>query len=273
MNQTILITGASSGIGKAAAKHFQAKGWNVVATMRNPGQEQELTKLDNMLVTRLDVEEPESITAAVAEALGRFGQIDVLVNNAGYGSFGVLEATSSEKIRRQFAVNVFGLLDTTKAIVPHFRTRKQGVIVNISSVGGKVGFPLGTLYHGTKFAVEGLSEALSYEMEAIGVHVKIVEPGAILTDFAGRSLDFNNDESLPEYQAVVGKMLTVFGALGSAASPAERVAEVIYQAATDGTNQLRYIAGPDAEQLITARQNSDEATFLESIRSQFGLTS
>jgi NAD(P)-dependent dehydrogenase (short-subunit alcohol dehydrogenase family) len=219
------------------------------------------------LVTRLDVLDGESITTAVAEALARFGQLDVLVNNAGYGSFDVLEVTPSEKIRRQFAVNVFGLLDITKAIVPHFRARKQGVIVNISSVGGKVGFPLGTLYHATKFAVEGLSEALSYEMEAIGVKVKTVEPGAILTDFAGRSLDFNNDETLGEYQDIAGKVLAVFGALMSATSPPLLVAEVIYRAATDGTNQLRYIAGPDAEQLITARKSSDEATFLESVQS------
>jgi NAD(P)-dependent dehydrogenase (short-subunit alcohol dehydrogenase family) len=272
MNRTIFITGTSSGIGRATAVYFQAKGWNVVATMRNPGQEQELSKLDHVLVTRLDVLEPESITSAVAEALARFGQIDVLVNNAGYGAFGVLEAMSSEKIRRQFAVNVLGLLDTTKALVPHFRARKQGVIINISSVGGKVGFPLGTLYHGTKFAVEGLSEALSHEMEVIGVQVKIVEPGGVLTDF-GRSLDFANDESLTEYQAVVGKILAAFSTIAAAGSPPELVAEVIYQAATDGTNQLRYIAGPDAEQFIAARKSSDDATFLAGIRSQFGVTS
>jgi short-subunit dehydrogenase len=109
-----------------------------------------------------------------------------------------------EKIRRQFDVNVIGLLETTKAVLPHFRANKEGIIINISSIGGKITFPLGTLYHGTKFAVEGRSEALSFEMEAIGVKVKIVEPGAIRTDFAGRSSDFNNDESMAEYQDIVG---------------------------------------------------------------------
>lgn len=271
MNKTIFITGASSGIGKAAARHFQAKGWNVAATMRNPGQEQELTQLKNVLVTRLDVQEPASITTAVAEALARFGQIDVMLNNAGYGAYGVLEATPTEKIRRQFEVNVFGLLDTTKAVLPHFRERKQGVIINISSVGGKVAFPLGTLYHGTKFAVEGLSEALSFELQAIGVTVKIVEPGGVLTDFFGRSIDFTNDDTLQEYQGVVSKSLAAFGAMGAAGSKPELIAEVIYQAATDGTNQLRYIAGPDAEQLIAARKDSDDATFLDALRKQFGL--
>src|SRR5262249_56616762 len=110
-------------------------------------------------------------------------------------------------------VNVIGLLETTKAVLPHFRANKEGVIINISSIGGKITFPLGTLYHGSKFAVEGLSEALSFEMEAIGVKVKIVEPGAIKTDFAGRSFDFNNDERLAEYQGMVGKLLGALGPL------------------------------------------------------------
>src|SRR5262245_7714164 len=165
MSKTILITGASSGIGKATAKYFQKKGWNVVATMRRPEKEQELTALDRVLVVRLDVQDPASIVSAVKAAIERFGKIDVLLNNAGYGAYGPLEATPMEKIRRQFDVNVIGLLETTKALLPQFRANRDGVIVNISSIGGRITFPLGTLYHGTKFAVEGLSEALSWEME------------------------------------------------------------------------------------------------------------
>jgi NAD(P)-dependent dehydrogenase (short-subunit alcohol dehydrogenase family) len=271
MSKTILITGASSGIGKATAKYFQQKGWNVIATMRSPEKESELTALDNVLVTRLDVQDLASVTSAVESGIQKFGKIDVLLNNAGYGSYGVLEATPMGKIRRQFDVNVIGLLATTQAVLPHFRANKEGVIINISSMGGKVTFPLGSLYHGSKFAVEGLSEALSFEMEAIGVKVKIVEPGIIKTDFGGRSLDFNNDENMTEYQGVVGKLMTAMAPQAAAGSEPEMVAQVIYQAATDATDQLRYIAGPDAEQIIASRKTADDAAFLGGIKGQFRL--
>jgi len=271
LKKTIFITGASSGIGKATAKYFQHRSWNVIATMRSPQTEKDLTKLDNVLVTRLDVQDPGSITAAVKAGIDKFGKIDVLLNNAGYGSYGVLEATPMEKIRRQFDVNVIGLLETTKAVLPHFRANKEGVIINISSMGGKITFPLGTLYHGSKFAVEGLSEALSFEMEAIGVKVKIVEPGAIRTDFAGRSFDFNYDESLAEYQGIVGKLFAAFGPLLERGSEPEVVAEVIYKAATDETDQLRYTAGADAQQIVANRKASDDATFLQGMKTQLGL--
>jgi short-subunit dehydrogenase len=239
--------------------------------MRSPEKETELTKLDNVLVARLDVLDHGSITEAVEAGIQKFGKIDVLLNNAGYGAYGVLEATPVEKIRRQFDVNVIGLLATTQAVLPHFRANKEGVIVNISSMGGKVTFPLGSLYHGTKFAVEGLSEALIYELAAIGVKVKIVEPGMIKTDFGGRSLDFSNDDSMSEYQEVVGKLMTAMEPLAAAGSEPEVVAEVIYRAATDGTDQLRYTAGPDAEQIVASRKAADDATFLKGIKDQFGL--
>ncbi|THB64027.1 MAG: SDR family oxidoreductase [Desulfovibrio sp.] len=271
MNKTILITGASSGIGKATAKLFQAKGWNVIATMRTPEKETELTQLDNIFVTRLDVLDSGSITSAVAQGIDKFGKIDVLLNNAGYGAYGLLEATPMEKIERQFGVNVFGLLETTKAILPHFRANKSGVIVNISSIGGKMTFPLGTLYHGTKFAVEGLSEALHFELEAIGVKVKIVEPGMIKTDFGGRSFDFSNDTTLTEYQAMVEKLMAAFGAAAHGGSSPDVVAEVILQAATDGTDQLRYTAGEDAKVFMANRKAADDATFIQGVKAQMGL--
>lgn len=268
---TILITGASSGIGKATARYFQAQGWNVVATMRTPENETELTGLDNVLVTRLDVLDSASITDAVAQGIERFGRIDVLLNNAGYGAYGVLEATSMEKVRRQFDVNVIGLIETTKAVTAHFRAAGGGTIINVSSVGGKVTFPLGSLYHGTKFAVEGISEALGYEMEAIGVRVKLVEPGAIKTDFSGRSFDFNNDESLEAYQGVVGRLFASMEGLMEHAADASMVAEVIYRAATDESPRVRYIAGADAEQFIDLRKNVDDETFIAGIKERFGL--
>lgn len=198
MKKTILITGASSGLGKETAKLFQQKGWNVIASMRNPENGTELTALENVLVTRLDVLDLGSIESTVNEGIQRFGKIDVLLNNAGYGAYGPLESCPREKIIRQFNTNVIGLLDVTKALLPHFRNNKSGMIINISSIGGKMTFPLGVLYHGTKFAVEGISESLKYELEQFGGKIKIVEPGAIATDFIGRSLDVNNDETLTE---------------------------------------------------------------------------
>lgn len=272
MNRSILITGASSGIGKASARYFQARGWNVIATMRNPEQETELNRLERVLVTRLDVQDVASIDTALAAGLARFGTVDVLLNNAGYGAYGPLEATPLTKIRRQFEVNVIGLLATTQALVPHFRARRQGTIINISSIGGKITFPLGTLYHGSKFAVEGLSEALHYELAPLGVRVKLVEPGMVKTDFAGRSFDFSHDPALTDYQPVVQSLLAALGPMAEAASPPESVAEVIYQAATDDTARLRYEAGDDARQLLAARRASDDETFLAGIKAQFGLS-
>jgi len=271
MNQAILITGASSGLGKDAAKLFQTKGWNVIATMRNPESETELTQLDNVLVTKLDVLDLESIENAVAEGLSKFGKIDVLVNNAGYGAYGPLESFPREKIIRQFNTNVIGLLDVTKALLPHFRGNKGGVIINISSVGGKMAFPLGSLYHGTKFAVEGISESLNYEVEQFGGKVKIVEPGAIATDFAGRSLDFVNDKNLVEYQPLVGKVIAGMPALYQNAYSGTDIAQVLYEAATDGKDKLRYTAGEDAKVMVVIRKQADDEAFIGGLKAQFGL--
>lgn len=271
MSKTILITGASSGIGKATAKLFQEKGWNVVATMRTPEKETELTTLDNVLVTRLDVLDQDSITKAVQLGIEKFGKIDVLVNNAGYAVYGLLEATPREKITRQFDVNVIGLLDVTKAMLPHFRQNKDGILINISSVGGKMTFPLFSLYNGTKFAVEGISEALSLELQAINCKVKIIEPGIIKTDFAGRSIDMSNDESLTEYQELIGKVFKSMESLAEHASEPIVVAKVIYEAATDGTDKLRYTAGEDARMMVANRKELDDKTFIQGIKEQFGI--
>lgn len=271
MNKTILITGASSGIGKETAKLFQAKGWNVIATMRNPENETELKQLDNVLVSKLDVLDLDSIKTAFEKGVEKFGSVDVLLNNAGYGAYGPLEAFSREKIVRQFNTNVIGLLDVTKTILPHFRQNKKGIIINISSIGGKITFPLGSLYHGTKFAVEGISESLNYEVEQFGGQVKIVEPGMIATDFGGRSFDFSNDENTVEYQNIVNALMTAMPTMAQNASPASVVAKVIFEAATDGKNQLRYTAGEDAKILIANRKQYDDATFIGGIKSQFGL--
>lgn len=154
MPQTIFITGASTGIGRAAALHFRDKGWNVAATMRNPAEHADLAA-EKVLTCALDVTQPATIRPAMEQALKAFGHIDVLVNNAGYGTFGPFEAATDEQIERQYATNVTGLMYVTRAFLPHFRERRSGTIINISSVGGRATFPLFSLYHGTKWAVEG----------------------------------------------------------------------------------------------------------------------
>ncbi|AVF38123.1 SDR family oxidoreductase [Rahnella sikkimica] len=269
MTPSVLITGTSSGLGRAAALHFQAQGWNVVATMRAPEREAELTQRDRMLVTRLDVQDVDSIHAAVSAGLARFGRIDALINNAGYGAYGPLEATPFETIRRQFDVNVLGLMATTQALLPHFRANRSGIIVNVSSMGGRMAFPLGTLYHGTKFAVEGLSESLHYELAPLGIRVKVVEPGGMKTDFGGRSLDFSNDVTMEEYQLLIASVLGKLGPMMEKGSLPEDVASIIYAAATDGTDQLRYEAGADAVQILAHRRATDDATFFAGMAALF----
>jgi NAD(P)-dependent dehydrogenase (short-subunit alcohol dehydrogenase family) len=270
MTKTVLITGTSSGIGRATAIHFQKQGWNVIATMRSPEKETELGTLENVLVTRLDVTDISSIEAAVQAGIACFGRINALVNNAGFGAYGPLEATDLEKIRREFDTNVIGGLATTKAVLPHLRKNRAGVIVNISSVGGRFAYPLGTLYHGSKFAVEGYSEALSYEAAAVGVRVKIIEPGMVNTRF-GEAVEFSNDPSLSEYQDLTHKLQVGFQKAQENSSSPEDVAKVVYEAATDGTDQLRYQAGKDAKAVIAARENQDDATFQAGLRNEFGL--
>jgi len=275
MPQTILITGASSGIGKETAKLFAARDWNVIATMHRPETETETELADraNVLVTRLDVTDAASIAAAVSLGIETFGQIDVLLNNAGYGAYGPLEAFPMDRIRRQFDTNVIGLIETTKEVLPHMRAKGEGTIVNVSSIGGQMTFPLGALYHGTKFAVEGISEALHYELEAAGIKVKIVEPGMIATDFGGRSFDFVNDEKMTEYQPVVKALFGVWGSddVTSRASQPSVVADVIWEAVTDGSGTLRYRAGADAVELLNNRKALDDATFIGGLKAQLGL--
>jgi NAD(P)-dependent dehydrogenase (short-subunit alcohol dehydrogenase family) len=273
MTRTAFITGASTGIGRATAQRFQAEGWNVAATMRSPQDGAALADLPGVLVTRLDVTDSSSISAAVAEARAAFGGIDVLVNNAGFGAYGPLEVTDMEVIRRQFDTNVIGLLEVTQAVLPTLREQHSGVIVNISSVGGRMAFPLGSLYHGSKYAVEGLSEALTYELGPFGVTVKIIEPGRVDTDFGGRSFVLSTGPEGSAYQGVIGAVFEGFTARqGQDHASAEEVATVIYDAATDGTRQLRYIVGEDAVATLSARAAMDDVAFLDMMRGNFGLT-
>lgn len=248
--KTILITGASSGIGRATALHFAQRGWNVAATMRNPASDQALEGIPNLKKYALDVTRSESIQQALAQAIGDFGHIDVLVNNAGYGALGIFEKSNAEAIRRQFETNVFGLMEVCRAILPHFRMRNSGTIINISSVGGRVTFPLYSVYHGTKWAVEGFSESLQYEVKAWNICVKLVEPGAIKTDFYDRSQDLFQQPGFEAYDRYETATFAATQKAGADAPGPEVVARKIWQAAHDSSYKLRYPAGPSAAAVI-----------------------
>ncbi|PJZ59303.1 SDR family oxidoreductase [Leptospira barantonii] len=251
--KTVLITGSSSGIGKAAAKYFQAKGWNVIATMRSPEKDQDLKNLPNLLCTKLDVTKPDTIEKAIGEGIKTFGEIDVLVNNAGYGLVGPFEGASKEQIQRQFDTNVFGAMDVIQKILPHFRSNKKGLIINVASMGGRITFPLYSLYHSTKWALEGFTESLQYELSPFGIRVKLIEPGAIATDFIGRSSDSTSDQAPGEYKKFSD---AVFKNMEDAmmTSRSETVAKVIFKAAKSSSKRLRYVVGMDAKALLGLRK-------------------
>lgn len=251
MAQTILITGASTGIGKAAAELFFDRGWNVVATMRTPRNER---KDARWLELPLDVTDAASIENAKKHALEKFGRIDVVVNNAGYGLVGTFESMGEDKISRQFETNVFGLMRVSRAFLPHLRANGSGVIVNVASMGGRLAFPFYSVYHASKWAVDGFSESLQFELSATGVRVKLVEPGAIKTDFYDRSADFTHDAQLSEYNDIVDVGIRRMNAMGAKGASPSIVAETIWRAATDGSRKLRYPVGTDAKSLLLIRR-------------------
>ncbi|QKJ28841.1 SDR family oxidoreductase [Mucilaginibacter mali] len=270
MKKTVLITGASSGFGKSAAKLFYNNGWNVIATMRSPEKETELSPLDGLLLTRLDVTDKASIQSAISAGIEKFGQIDVLVNNAGYGAMGALEAASEEQIKQQFDVNLFGVIAVTQAVLPILRRQKSGIIINVSSVGGRVTFPFSSLYHATKFAMEGLTESMQYELNPLGIQLKIVEPGGYKTEFAGRSMDLFGANGMEDYKPSFDRFITMLDHWPMSENIGE-VAEAIYEAATDGTEKLRYPVGHDAAQLLQNRQQTDDVSFKKQMAAQTGI--
>jgi NAD(P)-dependent dehydrogenase (short-subunit alcohol dehydrogenase family) len=269
--KTIVITGASSGIGKATARLFLDKGWNVVATMRNPAAEKDLKESARLRLVALDVQDPEGPKAAVAEAIKAYGRIDVWLNNAGYGAFGPVEAGRRKEIERQFDVNVFGLIACVQAVAPHFRERKAGVLINVSSIGGIMTVPAYAVYNSTKFAVEGLSEGLWYELGTFGIKVKVVEPGAIKTDFGGRSQDVWDISRVPAYAPFMDKVNAARAHYIQSSSSPETVAEVIYRAATDPTDRMRYPAGADARRLIPLRRLLGASLAMRMLKQRFKL--
>lgn len=211
--------------------------------MRRPELEEELNLLENVKCWRLDVNDDGSIRKAIDNTIEAFGHIDVVVNNAGYGVIGPFEATTREQVKKQFDTNVFGVMNVTRAILPYFRSRKSGTIINIASAGGRITWPLYSLYHGTKWALEGYTEGLHYELRQFGIRVKIIEPGSIRTDFFGRSQDVADITQFKQYEEYVNRVVPNLQKSGANAPGPEVVAEQVFRSATDNSNRLRYTAG------------------------------
>lgn len=264
MDKVVLITGASSGIGKETARLFQAKSWKVAATMRSPEKAADLQRIVDIECIRLDVTDVDSIKAAIAETLEKFGRIDAVVNNAGYGLVGPFEAATREQIETQFQTNVFGLMNVCREILPVFRENRRGTIINVASMGGRITFPLYSLYHGTKWAVEGFSEALQYEVREFGIKIKIIEPGPIRTDFYDRSQELTKKEGLHAYDHFIARAMPNLQKAGETAPDGRVVAEVIYEAATDDSWKMRYQA--NSKFVLTARKLLPDSIFFGLVR-------
>lgn len=267
---TILITGCSSGFGRATAQLFLNRGWNVIATMRTP-QPGLFADSDRLLVAPLDVTDPQTISAAIAQSIARFGAIDVFVNNAGIGMFGAHEAVTDDVVRSVFETNTFGVMAANRAIAPHLRERGTGTIINVTSSVGIAPMPLVAAYAASKYAIEGFSEALAYELGAFGVRVKIVQPGlAPSTGFSANS--GGRVQQVPAaYAGFAGRFFKSMQDYATAYTTEADVAEAVFAAATDGSDQLRYPAGADSVMLAELRRSLPEPEFLARMRTLTGV--
>lgn len=266
MQKTIFITGASSGLGKSTAKLFQSNGWRVIATMRNPEKETELNMLKDVVILPLDVTNPEQIISTI-EKVTRLYAIDVVMNNAGYGLIGVLESLNDDQIQRQITTNLLSVIRVSKAFTAHFRERKSGTFINITSTFGLIGFPTCSIYSATKFAIDGFSESMAYELAQFGIQVKIVAPGGMQTDFAIRSMELGQHDAYEQLTAEVSKGYSAEQMANY--TKVEDIAQIVFEAATDHKNQLRYVAGKDANALYNERIKVGAETQVENIKTMF----
>lgn len=239
--KTVLITGCSSGYGLETARHFHAQGWHVIATMRTPCADL-LPRSERLRVLPLDVTKPDSITSAIEES----GPIDALVNNAGVGLFGAFEATPMAQARRVFETNTFGVMAMTQAVVPQFRARRSGVVVNVTSSAVLAPMPLVAVYTASKTAIEGFTGSLAHELGAFNVRVKLVEPGYAPTTRFAHNADQRIDEMIPEAYMPFAQPLFAAFAKPATVTTETDVAEAVWRAANDTSGQLRFPAGPDA---------------------------
>ena len=244
------ITGSNSGFGRSLTEAVLEKGDKVVATTRHPEQIEDLVKqyADTVKAVSLDITKADEISSAIDTAIATFGSIDVLVNNAGFGTLGAVEEVDAEQVRRQFEVNCFGTLNLTKALLPHFRQRNSGHILNVSSVGGFTAFPGTGIYCATKFAIEGYSEALAKEIAPLGIKLTLVEPGAFRTEFAGDSLA-TPDTQIDDYAETAHKFVEMQSqSSGEQPGDPDKAAQAMIKVVESDNPPMRLVLGEDALQ-------------------------
>src|SRR5215216_5623701 len=259
--KTAVVTGSSSGIGFETSLLLAKNGFRTYATVRNPDKAKAIRDISDkgelpMRIIELDVDSDKSVEDAIGKIHDESKRIDVLVNNAGYALTGALEDLSMDDIKAQFETNLFGAIRVMKAVLPVMRKQRGGTIVNISSMGGRIGFPLFPAYHGTKFALEGISESMRFETEPLGIKVILIEPGVIRTNFA-KNYKIGQKAADPSspYLSILQAMQKAFERyLGQESTAPEEVAKVILKAVTSKNPEIRYIVGNDAIQLMEAKK-------------------
>ena len=270
-----VVTGSSSGIGFEIALTLARNGFQTYATMRNLAKSENIKSIASkenlpIHIEQLDVIDNNSVTNAIQAIVSKADRIDVLVNNAGYALTGAFEDLAIEEIKAQYETNFFGLIRTTQAVLPIMRKQKSGTIVNISSGAGRFGYPTGSAYVSTKFAVEGLSESMAYELEPLGIKVILVEPGVIKTNIAnGMVIAKKSQNSNSPYSQIMQKMSTSFEHMLENGSSPDLVAKVVLQAVTSENPSLRYLAGKDVEMWVEAKRNMSDDEFYKMMKQSF----
>lgn len=266
MKETILITGAGSGLGKLLTIHFAQQGWNVVATMRFSEKGKEFAQWPNILVTRLDVSQPDTVRSSLDDAIGRFGSLTVVVNNAGYGLYGPLELLTDDDIDKQIDVNFKGVINVTRAALPIFRKQRKGKFINISSVVGRsAALPLISLYSATKFALEGLTESLYNELKPFNIDVHLIEPGGFDSSFEQHMI-FRTNKEIHDYDPMINSVKNVLGRRLPSPQP---IVDGVYKIACGKSNVFRTVIGKDAKMLLLLRKLLPVKTVFKLLASQF----
>ena len=271
MEKIAIVTGSSSGIGFETALDLAREGYFTYATMRNTKKGdtiKEIAKKENLNLEtlELDVDKEESVKNAINKIVKEKGRIDILVNNAGYGLFGCLEDISMEELKAQFETNFFGVVRVSQAVIPVMRKQKSGIIVNVSSVAGKIGFPVSPGYISSKFAIEGLSESMRYELSPFGINLIIIEPGVIKTNFMSSTK--KSQKSDPAYKDITNKVIMGITMMSEMGTPAKEVANTIIKAIKSENPLPRYVVGNDAIMFLEAKKNKTDLEFENYIKKE-----
>lgn len=272
MSKSVFITGTSSGLGKRTAIRFAQMGWNVAATMRTPEKETELTAYDNIKIFKLDVTKVDQVQTAVDQAIAAFGKIDVVVNNAGMGTYGALELAEEEAIDWQFAVNTRGPINVIRKFLPHFRANGGGMFINVSSfMGITTAVPLGSLYNMSKFALEGLTEGLYYELKPLNIELRLIEQGGSSGNNFRESITWNRDENIKDYDDLMTKVQNLMNTSDTSGllDDPQIIVDAITALATGESKKFRTVIGTAGNDLMALRNSVPIEEYLETIAKNY----